>query len=284
MSPVRTVGLVPHPERAAAQELAWRAAARLAAAGVEVRALAGDAPGLTAHHVDREHFAAGLDLVVSLGGDGTMLRAVDLVAMAGVPVLGVNAGQLGYLADVEPAALEDALTRVVAGDYEVSDRMMLEVEVQGPAHSGTFRALNEAVLEKAKPGRIVRLDVSINGTPFTTFAADGVIVATPTGSTAYSFSARGPIVSPRHDCIVLTPVSPHMLFDRPLVLDPREVVGFTVADGSSVELTVDGRGIGTLTAGTTVRCTGADRPARIVTLGPRDFHQVLKAKFGLADR
>ena len=109
-------------------------------------------------------------------------------------------------------------------------------------------------------------------------------MATPTGSTAYSFSARGPIVSPRHDCIVLTPVSPHMLFDRPLVLDPREVVEFTVATGSSAELTVDGRGIGTVVAGATVRCTGADRPARIVTLGPRDFHQVLKAKFGLSDR
>jgi NAD+ kinase len=284
MSAVHVVGLVPHPDRAVAQDLAARAAAGLVAAGAEVRVLEADAPDLPAHHVARDHFTDGLDLVVSLGGDGTMLRAVDLVASAGVPVLGVNAGQLGYLADVEPAALEEALVRVVAGDFEVSDRMMLAVEVRGPGRTETYRALNEAVLEKAKPGRIVRLDVAINGTPFTTFAADGVIVATPTGSTAYSFSARGPIVSPRHDCIVLTPVSPHMLFDRPLVLDPREVVEFTVAPGSSAELTVDGRGLGTVAAGTTVRCTGADRPARIVTLGPRDFHQVLKAKFGLSDR
>lgn len=284
MSAPRVIGLVPHPDRAGAQDLAARAARTLRGAGAEVRVLAADAPALIEHQVDRAGFTEGLDLVVSLGGDGTMLRAVDLVAADGVPVLGVNAGQLGYLADVEPGALDEALARVIAGDFEVSDRMMLAVEVEGPGGTRSYRALNEAVLEKAKPGRIVRLDVSINGTAFTTFAADGVIVATPTGSTAYSFSARGPIVSPRHDCIVMTPVSPHMLFDRPLVLDPSEVVGFRVASGSSAELTVDGRGIGTVGAGTTVRCTGADRPARIVTLGPRDFHQVLKAKFGLADR
>ncbi|MBJ7513490.1 MAG: NAD(+)/NADH kinase, partial [Acidimicrobiia bacterium] len=138
----------------------------------------------------------------------------------------VNVGQLGYLAEVEPASIATALRRVVAGDYTVDERMMLSVEVEGSTLSGSWRALNEAVLEKSQAGRIVRLDVSINGTFFTTYAADGVIVATPTGSTAYSFSARGPIVSPLHNCMVLTPVSPHMLFDRALVLDPSEEVRF----------------------------------------------------------
>jgi NAD+ kinase len=278
------VGLVPHPDRDAAQALAARAAERLSALGAEVRVIAADAPELVGHHVDPSGFASGLDLVLSLGGDGTMLRTVDLVAAAGVPVLGVNVGQLGYLTEVEPSGLDAALERVVRSDYTVIDRMMLSVVVEGAPCAGEWKALNEAVLEKARPGRVVRLDVSINGTAFTTYAADGVIVATPTGSTAYSFSARGPIVSPRHDCMVLTPVSPHMLFDRALVLDPSEAVRFDVVNARSVVLTIDGREVGELEAGAVVRCTGADRPARIATLGPRDFHQVLKTKFGLPDR
>ena len=133
-------------------------------------------------------------------------------------------------------------------------------------------------------GRLARLEVEINGTFFTTYAADGVIVATPTGSTAYSFSARGPIVSPRQRCLLLTPVSPHMLFDRSLVLAAEETLRFVVLDDRSVVLTADGRELGELAAGDAVSCRGGALPARIVTLGPRDFHQILKAKFGLSDR
>ena len=135
---------------------------------------------------------------LSLGGDGTMLRTVDLVYDAGVPVLGVNCGQLGYLAEVEPGELDDALERLRTGDYAVSERMVLAVTVESTgAAGGRWWALNEAVVEKPHPGRLVRLEVVINGASFTSYAADGVIVATPTGSTAYSFSAGGPIVSPR---------------------------------------------------------------------------------------
>jgi NAD+ kinase len=226
-----------------------------------------------------------LDLAVSLGGDGTMLRTVDLVYETGAAVLGVNVGQMGYLAEVESGDLDPALERVLAGDFEVEERMVLEVVVgsRGPA-GGRWWALNEAVIEKVRTGRLVRLEVTINGTFFTTYAADGVIVATPTGSTAYSFSARGPIVSPRHRCLLLTPVSPHMLFDRALVLDADEELHFTVADEGNVMLTLDGRLTGDLHAGDTVSCTAGPKPARLVTFGPRDFHQILKAKFGLADR
>jgi NAD+ kinase len=214
-----------------------------------------------------------------------MLRTVDLVYEAGVAVLGINIGQLGYLAEVEPADVEPAIERLLAGDYAVEERMVLQVDVASAgAAAGRWWALNEAVIEKEQPGRLVRLDVAINGAFFTTYAADGVIVATPTGSTAYSFSARGPIVSPRHRCLLLTPVSPHMLFDRSLVLDADEELGFTVTDGRCVVLTLDGRELGCLVPGDTVSCTAGPKPGRIVTLGPRDFHQILKAKFGLADR
>jgi NAD+ kinase len=272
----RTVGVVVHPDRARAVELRDQVVTTLGRHHIDVRVTDADRPVA---------FADGLDLVISLGGDGTMLRAVDLAQEVGVPVLGVNAGQLGYLTEVEPTDLADALERVIAGDYEVTERMVLEITVEskGPA-GGKWNALNEAVLEKVHTGRLVRLDVEINGTPFTTYAADGVIVATPTGSTAYNFSARGPIVSPRHRCLLLTPVSPHMLFDRSLVLDPDETIRFVVGEDRSVVLTADGLELGDLAGGDTVSCTGSAYPARIVTFGPRDFHQILKAKFGLADR
>jgi NAD+ kinase len=287
MSTVRCVGLVPHRERGEAHELAKHSAEWLAERGVEVRVSGDDAEaaGLAHLAVPRERFPDGLDVVLSLGGDGTMLRTVDLVYEAGVPVLGVNVGQLGYLAEVEPPDLDDALARLVDGAYSVDERMVLEIDVTsaGPA-GGRWFALNETVLEKLHTGRLVRLEVEINGTFFTTYAADGVIVATPTGSTAYSFSARGPIVSPRIRCILLTPVSPHMLFDRSLVLDATEAVRFVVTDDRSVTVTADGLELGELAAGDTVHCTGGPHPARIVTFGPRDFHQILKAKFGLADR
>jgi NAD+ kinase len=273
---LRAVGLVPHPTRETAAELARYASTRLAEHGIDVRCPAGD---------DEPLDATGLDVVISLGGDGTMLRAVDLAYEAGVPVLGVNVGQMGYLTEVEPADFDPALDRLVAGDYEVAERMVLEITVESAGSArGRWFALNEAVLEKVHTGRLARLEVEINGTFFTTYAADGVIVATPTGSTAYSFSARGPIVSPRHRCLLLTPVSPHMLFDRSLVLAAEEVLRFVVCDDHSVVLTADGRELGELAAGDAVSCWGPARPARIVTLGPRDFHQILKAKFGLSDR
>lgn len=284
---LRVVGLVPHRDRPVAHELARRAASWLRERGLEVRILEGDAEpaGLAELAVAEADFVAGLDLAISLGGDGTMLRTVSLVYETGAAVLGVNVGQLGYLTEVEPVDVDEALARLVDGDYEIDERMVLEVLVEAPSPAaGRWWALNEAVIEKEQPGRLVRLDVAINGAFFTTYAADGVIVATPTGSTAYSFSARGPIVSPRHRCLLLTPVSPHMLFDRALVLGAEEELRFTVTDSRQVVLIVDGRELGCLAPGDVVTCTGGPKPARVVTFGLRDFHQLLKAKFGLADR
>jgi NAD+ kinase len=282
---VTAVGIVAHQLRAG--DVARRAVRHLEGAGAEVRLPAADAEatGLERYAVDPDKFAAGLDFALSVGGDGTMLRTVCLLAADGVPVLGVNAGQLGYLTEIEAGDVIGALDRILAGEYQVSERMVLSVSVDsaGPA-AGTWLALNEALLEKVRSGHLVRLSVSINGRFFTTYAADGVIVATPTGSTAYNFSAQGPIVSPHHRCLVLTPVSPHMLFHHSLVLGPDEVLSFRVADHPPVGLVLDGREIGLLAAGDAVTCTQAARPARLITFSPRDFHQVLKAKFGLPDR
>jgi NAD+ kinase len=288
---VEAVGLVPHRDRAVAHDLARQARTWLVEHGVEVRVPEPDAAaaGLADCAVAVAGFTKGLDLVLALGGDGTMLRAVQLVYPAPVPILGVNAGQLGYLSAIEANELEAALPRLLRGEFEVSERMMLEIVVHttvGERRAGerTEFALNEAVVEKVGAGRLIRLLVSINGTPFTTYATDGVIVATPTGSTAYSFSARGPIVSPGHRCLLLTPVSPHMLFDRSLVLGPDETLELLVTDGRPVSLTVDGRDAGQLAPGDVITCRAAPGAARLVARRPDDFHQLLKAKFGLADR
>lgn len=163
--------------------------------------------------------------------------------------------------------------------------MMLDVAVSRPdgAPIGTWRALNEAVVEKRLSGT-VQLLVRIDGEPFTTYAADGLIVATPTGSTAYSLSARGPIVSPKHRALLVTPVAPHMLFDRTLVLDPSEEVVIEVIGERAAAVVVDGRPVSELGAGALVRCTPSTATASFVRFGERPYHQVLKAKFGLKDR
>ncbi len=283
MNPVRRIGIVAHPDREEARNLVEHTSEWCAGRGISV-VIAEAGPLSNDGYLVPEGFAVGLDAVLSLGGDGTMLRTVDLVSEASVPVLGVNCGQMGYLTEVEPAHIDEALERLASGDYSVSERTVLAVTVEsdGPA-AGAWTALNEAVIEKTRPGRLVRFEVVVNGEPFTTYAADGVIVATPTGSTAYAFSAGGPIVSPRLACLLLTPVSPHMLFNRTLVLDSHDRLDLVVTDRPAL-LTLDGRALGEIEPGTVVRCVCGPRPARVITLGPRDFHQILKMKFGLADR
>jgi NAD+ kinase len=284
------VGIIVHPERDLAAELARDAAGWLIDRGHEVRLEVKDAGnlGLSELGCPESMFARGLDVVVSLGGDGTMLRSVDLVSADGIPVIGVNIGQLGYLTEVEPQGLRMALKRFLAGSYEVEERMLVQVDIESSAGSVEAErrhlALNEAVLEKAPMGHTVRLGVSVDGEFFTPYAADGLIVATPTGSTAYSLSARGPIVAPTHRCLLLTPVSPHMLFDRTLVFDPSAVVRIEVLGQRAATLSVDGRTLATLNEGDAITCTAAPAAARLVMFGHRDFLRILKTKFGLSDR
>ncbi|MHB8680954.1 MAG: NAD(+)/NADH kinase [Acidimicrobiales bacterium] len=226
-----------------------------------------------------------VELAVSLGGDGTMLRTVALASAKGVPVLGVNLGRLGYLTEVEPAGLTDALDRFLAGDYEVEERMTLEVSIER-AHQDAelLVALNEAVVEKTVPGHTVRVSAGIAGRPFVTYMADGVLVSTPTGTTAYNLSLRGPILSPRLRALVVTPISPHMLFDRSLVLEPSEWLRLEVLQPRPAVVVVDGQKVGLLEPGEAMCCREGPVAARLVTFGERDFHAILKARFGLTDR
>lgn len=281
------IGFVLHHERGQAADLAREAAGWLVAAGHEVRIPRPDADlaGLGEHGCQDVDLARGLDLAVSLGGDGTMLRTVDLVAGEGVPIIGVNVGQMGYLTDIEPSGMRAALERFLSGERTIEERMLLTVAVERADGARTEHlAFNEAVLEKTPMGHTVRLAVEVDGEFFTTYAADGLIVATPTGSTAYAFSARGPIVAPTHRALLLTPVAPHMLFDRTLVLEPTAQLRLVVQGHRAATLSVDGRNLGELGEGDSIVCTAADRAARLVTFGRRDFLQILKSKFGLEDR
>jgi NAD+ kinase len=284
------VVIMAHHERADARTLADSTAAWLHERGHEAWMLPDDAATIGLDHLAADRPAAEGDLVLCLGGDGTMLRAVHLLEGAPVPLLGVNLGRLGYLTEVEADAITDALTRFELGaengQWHLDERMMLSVVAAGAdgIETGRWRALNEAVVEKQISGQTVDLLVRIDGEPFTSYVADGIIVATPTGSTAYSLSARGPVVSPKHRALLVTPVAPHMLFDRSLVLDPTETVQIEVLGDREAAVAIDGRPVCNLDSGTTVVCRPSTRTARFVRFGAHHYHQVLKAKFGLADR
>jgi len=280
---VVAVAFVVHPERPVAAELAARAGKWLEARGHTVTRV-----------VDSIHDEEGfdddvVDLAVSLGGDGTMLRTVAIAAGRGIPILGVNLGQLGYLTEVEPSALEHALERFVTGDYVIEERMTLEVRItragsSSASETGPYLVLNEAVVEKTLSGHTVRLRTSIAGRPFVTYLADGLLVCTPTGSTAYNLSARGPILSPGLRAIVVTPISAHMLFDRTIVLEPRQWLRVEVAEPRAGVVVIDGVSVAQLEPGDAIECREGPDDARLVSLGHRDFHDILRSRFHLADR
>jgi NAD+ kinase len=198
-----------------------------------------------------------LHVLLAIGGDGTVLRAARRAVAADADLLGINLGALGYLAEVEPDGWEDALTAYFDGQHRIEPRLL----VQGAAPGLSLPpALNEIVIEKRSLGRTIRLGVRIDGHHFTSYVADGVIVSSPTGSTAYSLSARGPIIDPSHRALVMTPVSPHSLFDRSLVLGPASTVEVTVLGDRDAAVSVDGQDHGVLEVGQTIALGAAPDP------------------------
>jgi len=217
------------------------------------------------------------DIVVGVGGDGTMLAAVRRSLAWDVPVLGFNLGTLGFLAEAEPRDLEPVVERLIAGDYRIDERATVVASIG----EETALGLNDVVVEKIDTTRLVSLDVVIDGEPFVTYRADGLIVATPTGSTAYAFSAGGPLVDHRVGALVMTPVSSHSLFDRSLVLSDTSTIEVRVSSDRLVKVHVDKSSLGQLDENETVSITKGDRPARFVKLGIRGFPSLVKDKFRL---
>jgi NAD+ kinase len=277
------IALFVHADRPEALRLAAELIDGLDVDGHEIRLTpeSAGAVGRTDLAYQDDDIGEKLDLAVSLGGDGSMLRAVTVVADHGVPVLGVNYGSLGYLTGTEPEEAPQAIGQFLAGDYVIEERIRLSCRLD----DGTeVSALNEAIVEKVDSGRTVNLAVHIDGEFFTSYAADGLIAATPTGSTAYSLSAGGPILAPTMHALILTPVAPHTLFDRSLVLLPNSELVIKVLGDRPAAVAVDGRSLGELGEGGSLTVTVSDQPARLVAVGQRGFHQALKSSFGLSDR
>lgn len=223
------------------------------------------------------------DLVVSIGGDGTMLRAAQLAHGCDALLFGVNLGTLGYLSEVDADEAADALEEVVRGEHSIEERMMLACEVyNGDVLVSSNVGLNEVLVERSARHRLVRLSVRIGGEGLAAFNADGIIVATPTGSTAYALSAGGPIVSPRAECLIVVPVSPHMIFSRPFVLAPDEPVEVRLdGEDMTAEVTLDGAISTPIGSGWSAVITRHQRPLRLVRLAGPNFLSRLRAKLGL---
>ncbi|CAN5521473.1 NAD kinase [soil metagenome] len=285
--PPKAVGLVVHGGRTEAIRAAAHAAALLRSTGIDVvGSLADGWPEGTRDVELRQpaEFGQGLDVVIVFGGDGTFLRAAYLARDCGVPLLGVNLGRLGFLSEVEAGQVPHAVAEIVAGRFEVEERMTLTVAIHDAdgALVGTSWALNEASVERTVPQRLIVLEVRVGEVIFAHVPADAVICATPTGSTAYAFSAGGPILSPRVDAILLVPVAPHSLFARTLVVDPREALSLRPVGGDNeCVVTCDGRETLPVPPGGQVRVGRAGSPVRLARLGPFDFYERVRDKFGL---
>ncbi len=218
-----------HTGRESARRSATQVIERLAAAGVAVRVTDAEVPALecaSASVVPAGPAAAeGAELVIVLGGDGTLLRAAELARPAGTPLIGVNLGHVGFLAEAEPDGLLQTVDRLLAGDYRVEERMTLDVTARdnGTQIASTW-ALNEVTVEKAARERMVEVVIEVDGRPLSRWGCDGVVCATPTGSTAYAFSAGGPVVWPEVEALLMVPLAAHALFARPLVVSPRSVL------------------------------------------------------------
>jgi NAD+ kinase len=273
---VSRVGIVMHPRREAAIAAAGTLRDALAADRIETMALP---DGTEPRDTD------ALDLVVSVGGDGTFLRAAHAASHVGCPVLGVKVGRVGFLTEVEPSDAPAVIRDVFDGRARVEERLAITVEPVSGAEFPPQWGLNEVMVEKRARHRLVRLAVHVDGVYVTTFSADGVIVASPTGSTAYSFSARGPIVSPGVDSLVLTPIAAHMVFDRSFVLEPASQVRLEVMGDESGVLSADGRKSIELPVGSVVRIRASARPARLVRRdGAPGFLTLVRDKFDLPGR
>jgi len=278
--------MVAHTGRAAAVDAATEAVRLLTEAGLRVALLASrgadlDLPG--AEIVDASTSVADCELVLVLGGDGTLLRGAEIARGTDTPILGVNLGHVGFLAEAEVEDIAATMAAVVDRRYTIEERMTLDVVVNVDGRTVvTEWALNEATLEKAERERMVELVLEVDGHPLSRWGCDGVVCATPTGSTAYAFSAGGPVVWPEVEALLAVPISAHALFARPLVVAPTSVVAMELLPGTARGvLWCDGRRTHELAAGARVEVRAGSQPVRLARIHAQPFTNRLVAKFGL---
>lgn len=285
---MRTFLIAFHSGRPDSVSMASIICRRLRDAGVQPVVLGADKPALVAASPEladvTEYGGEDLELILTLGGDGTILRAAELQRATDAPLLGINMGHVGFLAEAEVRDVEAVVDRAVAGDYTVEERTVLDVRVvvDGAERFRTW-AVNEAAIEKVDSGRMVEVMLEIDGRPISAFGTDAVIMATPTGSTAYSFSAGGPIVWPEADVMLMVPLGAHALFTRPLVVGPSSVMTVRIAEQSvdGATLWCDSRRSFELPQGASVMATRDPHPLRFARLSHAPFADRLVAKFDL---
>ncbi len=276
---VKRIGFAYNPTIEAAVELSARAAGWCQMHGIdEWQAQSGDMPLLV-----RE--LATTDALVVLGGDGTFLRAVRAVAEVDVPILGINLGKVGFLSKAEAGELDDVLAKIVAGRFTIDERMALEGRIlrhgQPIDHARHF-ALNDIVVARGSLARVCRFDVAIDDTHLATFIADGLVVASPTGSTGYSFSAGGPILDPVSRNLVVTPIAAYLSAIRSVVVSPKQMVRCTVVDAYEALVSVDGREDIPVAVGDVVEVYAVERPIRLIEPeGAQPFWDLLRHKVAL---
>jgi NAD+ kinase len=284
MARIRTVGLVVKRDRPRAVRLARRMIGWLARRRVRVfvdgEQGLGGAPARS-----KDELARVADLIVVLGGDGTLL-AIARRTGPRVPILGINLGELGFLTEVAEDEAIPMLARVFAGRYEIDRRMTLAARLERAGRNlGRYRALNDVAITTGARARIIEVAVTVDGLPFASYRADGMIVATPTGSTAYSLSVGGPIVEPALQALVLSPISPHTLSNRPVVLRPNAVVRMVIGPREQdVLVTVDGQEGTPLAAGDVVEVRQGRMPVSLVRSPNRTYYDVLRSKLGWGAR
>jgi NAD+ kinase len=286
---MRSVLVMAHMARRQINVLAVEATAALQAAGFQVRMVSADAalcPAAGVTGMPETSAAVGTELVLALGGDGTFLRAAELARPAGVPMLGVNLGHVGFLAEAEPEALHETVKAIAERAYTVEERTTVDAEVWvGGAIQARAWALNEASLERTNRERMLEISVAVDGRPLLRFGCDGVLCATPTGSTAYAFSAGGPIVWPNVDALIVVPNAAHALFARPIVVAPTSVVDIDLlSHGHEGMLSCDGRRSVAIGSGSRVRISRGAQPVKIARLTQWSFTDRLVDKFKLPVR
>jgi len=288
----RQVALTIHPYRPAAVSAAVEFVLGMSARGVSCLANAEDRQRLTEHTPDAlldglEAADVECELMVVFGGDGNILRAAEWAVPRGVPVMGVNLGHVGFLAELEPYEVPALIEHVASGDYQVEERMTIEAVVRdAPAGVEVWRsfAVNEVSLEKLARERMLEVLVRIDGRPLSRWATDGVLVATPTGSTAYAFSAHGPVIWPELSALLLVPLSAHALFARPLVLSDSTVVAIEVLpvpEAAGGVVWCDGRRSFDVSGGMEIEVRRSERPLRLARIDEQPFVERLVRKFGL---
>ena len=278
---MKQIGLAFNPTKPFAIQLRDRALNWCRLHGVQSWACESNA---TAELIERLATADGL---IVLGGDGTFLRAARALAKVDVPVLGINSGHVGFLSKVEPEALEQVLGDLAAGKYEIESRMMLEAQIHrmgghDQAAEDHLAALNDAAIVRGAEARVMHLDVAIGGSHLASYIADGVVVATPTGSTAYSFSAGGPILDPTARNLVVTPVAAYLSSIRSIVVGPSQTVRVTLVDGTPGIVSIDGRDDYPIGIGDSVEISALERPMRFIEpVGALPFWELLRQKAAL---